>query len=159
MNLRLCVSGFFLYSMPEDIKCWWSPSVYRAFGEEPVYVPIRCSWYCNQHASGSRQSATEVWERGSVLGRQRKPEIGVAWFKARDTLGSIYWPWEPEVWERRLTRPLTARSSMIIHFEHLNQWSLFFFSFCVCAYVCFHSHKLPHSPHHLPTVLHDLLHS
>lgn len=32
-------------------------------GEEPVYVPFHCSWYCNQHASVRRQLATEVWER------------------------------------------------------------------------------------------------
>ena len=39
------------------------PLAVSHFGEKPVYVPFHCSWYCNQHASGGRQPATEVWER------------------------------------------------------------------------------------------------
>lgn len=106
------------------------------FGEKPVYVPFHCSWYCNQHASGSRQSATEVWEWGSVLGRRRRPEIGVAWFTGHDTPGRIYSSWEPEVWECCLILLLTAHCRMI-HFWIFKLMKRVWFTYmCVCVLSC-----------------------
>lgn len=46
------------------------------FGVKPVYVPFHCSWYYNQHARGSRHSATEVWQstRGLASGAAARTE-------------------------------------------------------------------------------------
>lgn len=108
---------------------------------------------------GSR--LTEVWERerGSVLGRQCRPEIGVAWFTGHDTWGRMYWSWESEVCCLMLL--LTAHCRMI-HLGYLSQWSLFWFAYAravvhanshvpftfyllYCVYLCYNPrHLLPH---------------
>lgn len=70
LSLSHCVSGFFLSRHVRGYKMPLESLSVSHFGMKSVYVPFHCSWYWNQHASGSKLPATEVWERGSVLGRR-----------------------------------------------------------------------------------------
>lgn len=54
-------------------------------GVKPVCVPFHRSWYCNQHASGSRQAATEVGEsEAHCRGSQRRQKSRATWFSRRE---------------------------------------------------------------------------
>ena len=130
------------------------PLAVSHFGEKPVYVPFHCSWYCNQHASGGRQPATEVWEREAQRwGGREAAQTG-------DWSCLIYRTWhsgaeysdrgsqrcEGVVWYSR-SQPTAGWSIMDIQVNET------YLRVCVRC----HAHKRPHSPHPLPIVVHLLV--